>query len=426
MAELQATTKASNEKMDALFSMMMGNRGRSLSTKRKRESVTPEAGSKTAKQNPPTRAFLSQQNPNVNSVNYTPLSQPNVTVTPRVIETPTGTNSPPPQTCWEIRPPHLTPDVSIPPPPPPLIDCDSIRTTIETLKVMSNTSLDDANRGNIDTQYAGSLATIFDGVFDLLGKLVSAIEKIPNHVKQSSTNLIPNQSVLKQLVKLDVPEVHRTIQSVKSNDREKELEKCSKSVRLFNAINRGDENAYKTIERAFQDQPKFTNPLKDSKAFFLGNPKLNKTVPIVVEFQSESHKTEFMSAIRDENAANDNGVKYSASIHWPKDLSNRIKGWKEKLYADPENQDKQFYFSFRKNSKTIRIAQCKKNAAVRTWLPFSSFPIPSKEAKTKFKGLPECLGGDPPIANPPAPSILEPVPPTICEGTETETMPMEQ
>ena len=118
MAELQATTKASNEKMDALVSMMMGNRGRSLSSKRKRESVTPEAGSKTAKQNPPTRAFLSQQNPNVNSVNYTPLSQPNVTVTPRVIETPTGTNSPPPQTCWEIRPPHLTPDVTIPPPPP--------------------------------------------------------------------------------------------------------------------------------------------------------------------------------------------------------------------------------------------------------------------------------------------------------------------
>ena len=378
------------------------------------------------RQNPPTRTFLSQQHSTSNTVTHTPLSQPNVVISTGVSGPPTDSNQTPPQTCWDIRPPHITPDVASPPPPPPLIDSEYIRSTIESLKFTCEDSISEGNRANIDSQYLGNIAKIFDGVFDLLGDLVSAVEKIPTFVKRSSTNLIPNQSVLKQLVKLDVPEVHRTIQSVKSNDREKELEKCSRSVRLFNAINHGDENAYKTIERAFQDQPKFTNPLKDSKAFFLGNPKLNKTIPIVIEFQSESHKTEFMSAIRDENAVNDSGVKYSASIHWPKDLSLRIKGWKEKLYANPDNHDKQFYFSYRKNSKMIKIAQCKKNAAVRTWLPFSSFPIPAKEAKAKFKGLPECLGGDPPVTVIPASSVLGSVPSANCEVTEVETVPMEQ
>ena len=62
----------------------------------------------------------------------------------------------------------------------------------------------------IDPQYAGNLASIFDRVFGLLGDLVNAIEKIPDHVKRSSTNLIPNQSVLMQLGNLNVPEVHRT------------------------------------------------------------------------------------------------------------------------------------------------------------------------------------------------------------------------
>ena len=74
----------------------------------------------------------------------------------------------------------------------------------------------------------------------------------------------------------------------------------------------------------------------------------------------------------------------------------------------------------------IKIAQCKKNAAVRTWLPFSSFPIPAKEAKAKFKGLPECLGGDPPVTVIPASSILGSVPSANCEVTEVETVSMEQ
>ena len=133
-----------------------------------------------------------------------------------------------------------------------------------------------------------------------------------------------------------------------------------------------------------------------------------------------------MSAIRDEYAVNESVVKYSASIHWPRDLSERIKGWKEKLYANPENQDKQFYFSYRKISKTIRIASCKNNAAVRTWLPFTSFPIPAKEAKGKFKGLSECLGGDPPVVKTPTYSILESVPSANCEVTDNVTAPMEQ
>ena len=221
-------------------------------------------------------------------------------------------------------------------------------------------------------------------------------------------------------------EVNKTVQSVKQSERERELEKSSKSVRLFNAINCEDESVFKTIERAFKDQPKFTNPLKDSKAFFLGNPKTNKTVPIVVEFQTESHKTEFMSAIRDEKAKNEKGVRYSASIHWPKDLSDRIKGWKDILNGDPKNQDKDFYFSYRKNSKVIKIATCKKNTAVRSWVHMTTFPIPAKNAKKNFKGLPECLGGDPTVEKIGVTLTPESKPDAICEGKDCESAPMEQ
>ena len=319
----------------------------------------------------------------------------------------------------------MIPDV-IEPPTIPAFDLGALNATKEGLIDRSRSLVDTANSGQIDQSFGSNLNDVFEGMLGLIGTLANAVNSVPDLVKKSSVDRIPNPSVLKQLGRLNVSEVNKTIQSVKQSERERELEKSSKSIRLFNAINCEDKSAYKTVERAFKDQPKFTNPLKDAKSFFLGNPKSNKTVPIVVEFQTENHKTEFMSLIRDEKAENGKGIRYSASIHWPKDLSDRIKGWKDILNADPKNHDKDFYFSYRKNSKIIKIAMCKKNAAVRSWETMTTFPISAKNANFFFKGLPECLGGNPIVEKIVVNSTTESETLAIGEGKDSKSAPMEQ
>ena len=404
---------------------MFASRSRSLSTKRKRENEYPKGGEK----NPNGQTFFSQQLPVKDTTDQLTLSQPNVNTIRAEMETANEgtnkrTNNPPLQkNPWDVRPPHMIPDV-IAPPPIPEFDLKTFNEKKDELTLVSKSLVDNAKK--LDQNFGRDLDSFCEGMLALIGTLAKPLNSVPDLVKRSAVDKIPNPSVLKQLGKLNVAEVNKTILSVKQNERERELEKSSRSIRLFNAVNCEEESAFKTVERAFKDQPKFTNPLKDAKSFFLGNPKTSKTVPIVVEFQSENHKTEFMSAIRDEKAENENGTRYSASIHWPKDLSDRIKGWKEILNADPKHQDKDFYFSYRKNSKTIKIATCKKNATVRTWETLTTFPIPAKNAKKHFKGLPECLGGEPmmekTVANLPTASN----PPTISESKECEIAPMEQ
>ena len=74
----------------------------------------------------------------------------------------------------------------------------------------------------------------------------------------------------------------------------------------------------------------------------------------------------------------------------------------------------------------IKIASCKKSSAVRSWVHLTTFPIPAKNAKKKFKGLPECLGGDPPAEKIEVTLTPEPEPDAICEGKDSESAPMEQ
>ena len=92
--------------------------------------------------------------------------------------------------------------------------------------------VDTANSGQINQSFASNLADVFEGVFGLIGTLANVMNLVPDLVKKSSVNLIPNPSVLKQLGKLNMTEVNKTIQSVKQSESERELEKSSKSSNL--------------------------------------------------------------------------------------------------------------------------------------------------------------------------------------------------
>ena len=69
---------------------------------------------------------------------------------------------------------------------------------------------------------------------------------------------------------------------------------------------------------------------------------------------------------------------------------------------------------------------CKKNSVVRSWETMTTFPIPAKNAKKHFKGLPECLGGEPMMEKTVSNSTPASNTPTIGESKECEIAPMEQ
>ena len=110
----------------------------------------------------------------------------------------------------------MTPDV-INPPPPPAFDIGIFNATTESLRDKSKSMVDTANSGQINQSFASNLADVFEGVFGLIGTLANVMNLVPDLVKKSSVNLIPNPSVLKQLGKLNMTEVNKTIQSVKQS-----------------------------------------------------------------------------------------------------------------------------------------------------------------------------------------------------------------
>ena len=69
---------------------------------------------------------------------------------------------------------------------------------------------------------------------------------------------------------------------------------------------------------------------------------------------------------------------------------------------------------------------CKKNAAVRSWETMTTFPISAKNANFFFKGLPECLGGNPIVEKIVVNSTPESETLAIGEGKDSESAPMEQ
>ena len=290
-----------------------------------------------------------------------------------------------------------------PPNPPPEIVSNEVLAKIESLRGMEQQLNDTAVEEGVSEKWSKMVGNIFAGFHEVISDLTKSVQKVPQYIMDTSALNAPKPSVLKKIENLNVDEVKRTINTVRISERERELDKCSRSIRLFNVENIGDENAFQTVSRTFKDLPEYNNSLHGFKSFFLGNPKKNKVTPIVIEFSSLDSKTDFMNLTRkgDSEIQNSQGGKYSASIHWPKDLADRIPGWKETLAANPEHSNMQFYFSYKKNSKLIRIAKCKKDATNRIWEQFAVFPIPPKLAGKKFKGLPEILGGDPVVETAP-------------------------
>ena len=410
-------------------------RERSASAKRKREGGNDiRSGSKVGRRANMSASQQPQGNVNANIIpQYFSQAAPQVSERQGSDNTPPMTEQSPPTgprgekekpamaNAWDQGPPKM-PHTDAP--KMPEFDLKLIQASIESLRGMGDEIIKSAAAEGVSEIFARQVANAFSGYHNLIELFAQAMQTVPNYIQRSSSVLLPKPSVLKKIETLDIPEMNRTINSVRTTDRERELDRCSRSVRVFNVENRNDENAYQTINRTFDDLPRFKNPLLGSKCFFLGNPKANQTVPIVVEFSGEEKKTEFMSAIRknEENVFNSKGDRYSASIHWPKDLAERVKEWKQVLSANPKNDDLQFYFSYKKNAKMIKIASCKKNATTREWETFSTFPIPQKNAKKVFRGLPEILGGDPPVE-----STVETPPPisreVLITPPEGETAP---
>ena len=390
--------KQTNE-IHEMFSIFSQSRARSVSIKRKREKGTPENGSKAVRQNQLTG---SQQpiKPIINPPMF--YSQGNNMDVDRDTETLPPTPAPQrgnenQQTVnrWAEGPPQMGPKNH--PTPTPEIVSNEVLAKIESLKGMENQLNETAVKEGVSERWSKMVGSILAGFHEVISDLTKSVQKVPQYIMDTSALNAPKPSVLKKIEKLNVDEVKRTINAVKTSERERELDKCSRSIRLFNVENIGDENAYQTVSRTFKDFPEYNNSLHGFKSFFLGNPKKNKVTPIVIEFSSQDMKTDFMNLIRrgDSEIQNSQGGRYSASIHWPKDLADRIPGWKETLSANPENNNMQFYFSYKKNAKLIRIAKCKKDATNRIWEQFAVFPIPPKNAGKKFRGLPEILGGDP-------------------------------
>ena len=400
---MEEKLEANNAKLEAkieakLKSFAIFNRGRSESTKRPRDTGNSPAETRNVR---PREQPASQQHPRgaAATADDLPASQghhPKDT-SPLVVTQNANPTPPPPVNAWEQRPPNIVPEKVSNPTLIPKEIANDIAARVASLKVMEEEIMISAVSENIPFKWAEVVRNTFAGYHELISTLTKTISSVPKYVQAVSERNAPQPAIMRKLNSLNVTEVNKTINTVKTSEREKEIDKCGRSIRLFNIENNGDENAYSAINRAFNDLPLHKNYLAGSKCHFLGNPKTNRTVPVVVEFLDSEKKSQFMNVVKknEDDIRNSKGDKYSASIHWPKDIADRLNGWKKKLSENPDFEGMQFYFSYRSGSKQIRVGKCKIGSAERVWEQIALFPIPPKLAKEKFKGLPEILGGDP-------------------------------
>ena len=177
--EMKDDRKEQREQMSQLYSIF-NSRSRSLSTKRKRENEYPKGG----EGNPNGQTFLSQQLPVKDTTDLLTLSQPNVNTIRAEMETANeGTNkemnNPPLQkNPWDIRPPHMIPDV-INPPITPAFDIGLFNATKESLKDKSRSLVETANSGQIVQGFGSNLTDVFEGMLGLLGTLANAMNLVP-------------------------------------------------------------------------------------------------------------------------------------------------------------------------------------------------------------------------------------------------------
>jgi hypothetical protein len=153
------------------------------------------------------------------------------------------------------------------------------------------------------------------------------------------------------------------------------------------------ENPNATVKRVFSGFDIIENSIRNSSAYFLGKAAENATCPIVIEFANMDNKSTFMKQIKEGG----DDLPFNCSIHWPKDIMEKIAKWKPILESSKEHTGSQFYFSYSKSK--IKVSKCPKGTTERKWTEILNFPIPPKNGPKVFKGLPEIFGGPPAAQN---------------------------